>query len=112
MPNRKYIVSLKRKISKNQSHLRSIVQEGEYIIRRVPAIHRSFLKEVSGAFRSLLKVLLLPRLDVVHVDRDEVVPVRPRVLVHEAESVKQFVNRAHQVRIKAGPGFVWISYDY
>ena len=30
---------------------------------------------------SYLKVLLLPKLDVVGVDRDEVVPVRPCVLV-------------------------------
>ena len=41
---------------------------------------------------SYLKVLLLPKLDVVGVDRDEVVPVRPRVLVHEAESVKQLMD--------------------
>ena len=87
------------------------MQERKHIIGRVLAIHRSLLKEVAGAVRSLLKVLLLSRLDVVIVDRDEVVPVRPCVLVHKAESVEQLVNRAHQVRIKTGPGFVWISYE-
>ena len=68
------------------------MQEGEHIVGRVLAIHRSLLKEVAGAVRSLLKVLLLSRLDVVIVDRDEVVPVRPRVLVDEAESVEQLVD--------------------
>ena len=49
---------------------------------------------------SYLKVLLLPKLDVVGVDRDEVVPVRPRVLVHEAESVEQLVDRGCQARVE------------
>ena len=87
------------------------MQEGEHIIGSVPGVNRPLLKEVAGAFWSLLKVLLLPKLDVVGVDRDEVVPVRPRVLVHKAESVEQLVNRAHQVRVKTGPGFVWVSYE-
>ena len=60
------------------------MKEREHIIGRVPRVHRPLLKEVAGAVRSLLKVLLLPWLDVVIVDRDEVVPVRPRVLVNEA----------------------------
>ena len=60
------------------------MQEGEHIVGRVLRVHRPLLKEVAGAVRSLLKVLLLSRLDVVIVDRDEVVPVRPRVLVNEA----------------------------
>ena len=51
---------------------------------------------------SYLKVLLLPKLDVVEVDRDEVVPVRPRVLVHEAESVKQLVDRSYYARVETG----------
>ena len=70
------------------------MQEGEYIIGGVPSVHRSLLKEVAGAMWSLPKVLLLPKLDVVEVDRDEVVPVRPRVLVHEAESVEQLVDHS------------------
>ena len=49
---------------------------------------------------SYLKVLLLPKLDVVGVDRDEVVPVRPRVLVHKAESVKQLVYWGCQARVE------------
>ena len=49
---------------------------------------------------SYLKVLLLPKLDVVGVDRDEVVPVRPGVLVHEAESVKQLVDRGCQAKVE------------
>ena len=60
---------------------------GENIIRSV----------VSGALRSLFKILFLPSLDVVIVDRDEIVPVRPCVLVHEAESVKQLVDRTVQI---------------
>ena len=49
---------------------------------------------------SYLKVLLLPKLDVVGVDRDEVVPVRPCVLVHEAKSVDQLVDWSHYARVK------------
>ena len=63
---------------------------GENIIRSV----------VSGALRSLFKILFLPSLDVVIVDRDEIVPVRPRVLVHEAESVEQLVDRDCQARVE------------
>ena len=63
---------------------------GENIIRSV----------VSGALRSLFKILFLPRLDVVNVDRDEIVPVRPCVLVHEAESVKQLVDRGCEARVE------------
>ena len=76
------------------------MQEREHIIGSVPGVNRPLLKEVAGAVRSLLKVLLLPKLDVVGVDRDEVVPVRPRVLVHEAESVKQLVDRGCQARVE------------
>ena len=68
------------------------MHEGKHIVGCVLAIHRSLLKEVAGAVRSLLKVLLLSRFDVVIVDRDEVVPVRPRVLVDEAESVEQLMD--------------------
>ena len=62
------------------------MQEGKHIIGRVLSVHRSrtLLKERAGTRRSLFKVLLLSRLDVVTVDRDEVVPVRPRVLVDES----------------------------
>ena len=84
------------------SHLWPIVQEGKHIVGRVLAIHRSLLKEVAGTRRSLLKVLLLSRLDVVIVDRDEVVPVRPRVLMHKAESVDQLVDWSHYARVETG----------
>ena len=76
------------------------MQEGKHIVGRVLRVHRSLLKEVAGAVRSLLKVLLLSRLDVVIVDRDEVVPVRPCVLVHKAESVEQLVDRGCQARVE------------
>ena len=68
------------------------MQERAHIIGSVPGVNRPLLKEVAGAVWSLLKVLLLSRFDVVIVDRDEVVPVRPRVLVDEAESVEQLMD--------------------
>ena len=70
------------------------MQEREHIIGSVPRVNRPLLKEVAGASWSLLKVLLLPKLDVVGVDRDEVVPVRPCVLVHKAKSVDQLIRQA------------------
>ena len=63
---------------------------GENIIRSV----------VSGALHSLFKILFFPRLDVVNVDRDEIVPVRPRVLVQKAKSVEQLVDRDCQARVE------------
>ena len=51
---------------------------------------------------SYLKVLLLPKLDVVGVNRDEVIPVRPCVLVHEAESVEELVDWSHNARVETG----------
>ena len=60
------------------------MQKGKDIVGCVFAVDIALLKEVAVAFRSLLKVFLLPRQDVVKVDRYELVPVRPCVLVHEA----------------------------
>ena len=57
------------------------MQEGEHIVRRVSAINRPFLEEVAGTLCSLLKVHLLARLNIVRVDRNEVVPVGSCVLV-------------------------------
>ena len=76
------------------------MQEGEHVIGSIPRVNRPLLKEVASAVRSLLKVLLLSRIDVVKVDRDEVVPVRPRVLVHKAESVEQLVDWGCQARVE------------
>ena len=76
------------------------MQEGEHIIGSVPGVNRPLLKEVASALQSLLKVLLLPRLDVVNVNRDEVIPVRPGVLVYKAESVEQSVDRDCKARVE------------
>ena len=41
---------------------------------------------------SFLKIEHFPRLDIVPVDQDVLVPVWPVVLVLEAQSVEQFVD--------------------
>ena len=69
-------------------YLGPIVQEREDIIWSFLAVYRPLFKEVACAMPSFLKVLLLPTLDVVKVDWDEVVPVRPCMLVDKAECVK------------------------
>ena len=56
---------------------------------------------------SYLKVLLLSKLDVVGINRDEVIPVWPRVLVHEAKSVKQLVYRGCQARVETAAEIIW-----
>ena len=68
----------------------------EHIVGRVHAVNRPSLRlrGDAGTQWSLHKVHLLPRLDVVHVDGDEVIPVRPVVLVHEAQSVEQLVDHS------------------
>ena len=86
------------------------MKQGKDIVRRVLAVDITLLKEITGAMLSYLKVLLLPKLDVVGVDRDEVVHVRPGVLVHEAESVKQLMDRGCQARVETGAEIVWNNF--
>ena len=73
-----------------------IMQEGEHVVRGVHRIHGVFCKEVTVALRSLLKVSLLSCLDIVKVDGDKAVPVRPCMLVDKAESMDQLVNWSHE----------------
>ena len=68
----------------NLIHPWSIMQKGKDIVGCVFAVDFPLLKEVTVALLSLIKVFLLSRQDVVKVDRYELVPVRPCVLVHEA----------------------------
>ena len=68
------------------------MQEGEQVVRGVHRIHGVFWKEVAVALRSLLKVSLLSCLDIVKVDGDKTVPVRPCMLVDKAESMDQLVD--------------------
>ena len=76
------------------------MQEGEQVVRGVHRIHRVFWKEVAVALRPLLKVSLLSCLDIVKVDGDKSVPVRPCMLVDKAKSMDQFVNWSHQAFIE------------
>ena len=73
-----------------------IMQEGEHVVRGVHRIHGVFWKEVTVALRSLPKVSLLPCLDIVNVDRDKAVSVRPCMLMDKAESMDQLVNWSHE----------------
>ena len=59
------------------------MQKGKDIVGCVFTVDFALLKEVTLALLSLIKVFLLSRQDVVKVDRYELVPVRPCVLVHE-----------------------------
>ena len=68
--------------------------------RCIHGIHCVFLKEVTEALRSLLKVSLLSCLDIVKVDGDKSVPVWPCMLVDKAESMDQLVNGSHEAFIK------------
>ena len=72
------------------------MQEREQVVRGIHRIHSVFWKEVTVALKSLLKVSLLSCLDIVKVDGDKAVPVRPRMLVDKAESMDQFVNGSHE----------------
>ena len=76
------------------------MQEGEYVIWGVHSIHSVFWKEVTVALRSLPKVSLLPCLDIVNVDRDKAVSVRPCMLVDKSKSMDQLVNWSHEAFIK------------
>ena len=72
------------------------MQEGEDIVWGVHGIHRVFWKEVTVALRSLLKVSFFSSLDIVKVDGNKAVPVRPCMFVDKAKSMNQLVNWSHQ----------------
>ena len=74
----------------------TIVQQRENVIGGVPRVDTVLPKEVTESSRPLLKVSLLAGHNVVGVDGDEVVPVRPRVLMHKAEGVQKLVDWRHQ----------------
>ena len=73
-----------------------IMQEGEHVVRGVHRIHGVFWKEVTVALSSLPKVSLLSCLDIVKVDGDKAVSVRPCMLVDKAQSMDQLVNWSHE----------------
>ena len=72
------------------------MQEREQVVRGIHRIHSVFWKEVTVALRSLPKVSLLPCLDIVNVDRDKAVSVRPCMLMDKSKSMDQLVNWSHE----------------
>ena len=73
-----------------------IMQKEEDIVWGVHGTHGVFCKEATVALRSLLKVPLLSCLDIVKVDGDKAVPVRPCMLMDKAKSMDQLVNWSHE----------------
>ena len=82
------------------SNLCPIMQEREHVVWGIHRIHRVFWKEATAAVKTLLKVSLLSCLDIVKVDGDKAVPVRPCMLVDKAESMDQLVNWSHEAFIE------------
>jgi len=73
-----------------------IMQEGEDVVWGVHGIHGVFLKVITVALSSHRKVSLLSCLDILKVDGDKAVSVRPCILMDEAESMNQLVNWSHE----------------
>ena len=63
-----------------------IIQEGQDIIRAVPGVDAVLLKEVAVPKYSLPEVSFAARLNVFFIDRNEIVPVWPCVLVDKSYS--------------------------
>ena len=76
------------------------MQQREDIVGRILGVDASLLEVVTVALFPLGKVSFFSRFDVVHVDLNEVVSVRPGMLVHKAEGVEEFVDRGHQAKLK------------
>ena len=76
---------------------RPVMQQREDVVRSVPGVDAPLLEEVAVPLLPLVEVSLLSGQNVGGVDRNKVVSVRPRVLVHEAEGVQQLVDWSHQV---------------
>ena len=77
-----------------------IVQQREDVIGGVPRVDAVLFIVVTVSSHSLSEVPLLARLDVVSVDGNEAVPVRPGVLMHKAEGVEKLVDRGHQAHLE------------
>ena len=74
----------------------TIVQQRKNVIGGVPCVDTVLVSGVTESSRPLPEVPLLAGLNVVGVDGDEAVPVRPRVLVHKPEGVQKLVDWGHQ----------------
>ena len=79
---------------------RPVMQQREDVVRSVPGVDAPLLEEVAVPLLPLVEVSFLSGQNVVGVDCNKVVSVRPRVLVHEAEGVQQLVDWSHQVVLK------------
>ena len=76
------------------------MQQRKDVVGGVPRVDSVLSEEVTESSHPLPEVPLLAGLDVVGVDGDEAVPVRPRMLVHEAEGVEKLVDWRHQAQIE------------
>ena len=76
------------------------MQQRKDVVGGVPRVDRVLFEEVTESSHPLPEVPLLAGLDVVGVYGDEAVPVRPRMLVHEAEGVEKLVDWRHQAQIE------------
>ena len=96
MTKRDHVLAILGEIS------RPIVHERQDVVGSVHRVDTSFDEVVAVALLSPLEVSLLSRCYVVHVDRNEAVPVRPSMLVDEAEGVKELVDWGHELVLEAG----------
>ena len=87
-----------------------VMQDRQDVVGRVLGVDAPLLEEVAVALFPLLKVPFLSRFDVLRVDVNEVVPVRPRMLMDEAKGVEKLVDRGHQVILETFAGERGISY--
>ena len=73
------------------------MKQGQDVVGTIFGVDTAFLEVVAVALFPLLEVAFLPGHNVLGVDRNEVISVRPCVLVHKAEGVQQHQSQKNLV---------------
>ena len=85
------------------------MQQRQNVVGSVPRVNATLLEEIAVALLPLVEISLPYGQNVFGIDFNEVISVRPRMLVHEVKGVKQLMNWGHQVVLETVAGKTEIS---
>ena len=73
------------------------MQQRQNVVGSVARVNATLLEEIAVALLPLVEISFPSGQNVFGIDFNEVISVRPRMLVHEAEGVGKLVDRGHHV---------------
>ena len=85
------------------------MQQRQNVVGSVPRVNATLLEEIAVALLPLVEISFPYGQNVFGIDFNEVISVRPRMLVHEVKGVKQLMNWGHQVVLETVAGKTEIS---